>query len=197
MEAGSRQTDVQIAVNKDLATAAKDQAEAARQGAAVARDNMIASERAWVGPSDASIIGGVKENTPIVVNIAIFNSGREPAKNFSQSIQIMTATGDSTMLLMDMKDYVVQCFARVAGSQAQVIYPTVGFGAGGVSFQETLSADKVDANIISGNTYVIVRGCLTYQTIGATKHSSFCFFYKGGTTKPEHLNICANGSDAE
>jgi hypothetical protein len=97
-----------------------------------------------------------------------------------------------------MAQYVSNCFSTPARPQAQVIYPSsTAFGNGGFEFQTTFDADKIDRDVIDGHTILIVRGCLTYQTSGQTKHSSFCYFYKGSFTKPESLNICNGGSDAD
>jgi hypothetical protein len=38
---------------------------------------------------------------------------------------------------------------------------------------------------------------MVYITARATHHSSFCYFYNAKVTKPEHLNICTVGSDAD
>ena len=50
MADSSKQTDVQIAVNKDLTSAAKEQATAVRDNAEATRKNIVEASRAWVGP---------------------------------------------------------------------------------------------------------------------------------------------------
>jgi len=41
----------------------------------------------------------------------------------------------------------------------------------------------------------VVQGCVVYDTFEKTRHSAFCYFYKAGATKPEHLNLCTGGTE--
>jgi hypothetical protein len=166
-----------------------------RDSNGINRQSMEASTRAWVGPSDANIVGGVQVAKPVTVNISISNSGREPAKSFSITPDPVAIVEDDAAFEMDMDNFVTNCFATPARTDAQVLYPSSGIGSG-YQDQVSFGADKITPEVVSGNAILVVRGCITYQTFSQTRHSSFCYFYKGGVTKSDHLSICFKGSSA-
>jgi hypothetical protein len=180
----------------DQANAAKTQAAAAQTQANTAKDAVTAGSRAWVGPTNAVIAVQPQIGHEVIVNVSVQNTGKEPAKDFTWTVDPLTISGESTMLSMDMEDYVFRCFTTQSRQHAQVIYPSSGFGTG-FEFPVTFSADKIDQNVIDGYTTLVVRGCLTYDTFSKTRHASFCYFYKGNSSKLDRLNICASGSDAD
>jgi hypothetical protein len=183
---------------RDQAEASKIAADAATKQSENSDKTLIQTQRAWVGPTDAKIEGVVEIGKQVKVIISVLNTGREPAKNFSWSVAPFTVTNDGNSLLLsqDMNLYVAKCFATPSITQAQVLYPAVGFGSG-FEFHLTIPDTQIDASVIDGSKILIARGCIVYDTFGETKHSAFCYFYKGGGfSKPDHLNICVGGSDA-
>jgi hypothetical protein len=70
-------------------------------------------------------------------------------------------------------------------------------GGGGFEFTNTIDKLVVDDTIVNGNDVIMVRGCLVYHTFAKTRHSAFCYYYRGKITDPGRLNICAGGSDAD
>lgn len=192
MRSSSLQTDKMIAV-------AAAQAEASKISAEVAQQTLIASQRAWVGPVNAKVDGAVEADKPVNVVISVRNTGREPAKNFFWGTNGMITTPDedtSGALGEKIMIYLQRCLATPSKERTQVIYPSTGFGSG-FDFTITFPKQDIDADVTSGNKMLIVQGCLVYDTFGKTKHSAFCYFFKSGTTKPDHLNICTGGTDAD
>jgi hypothetical protein len=181
----------------------REQAEASKTAAAAATKQsensdktLIASNRAWVGPVDAKIEGPIEIGKSTKIVVTVQNSGREPAKSFSWEIVPLTGPVSALMLTQDIENYVNTCFATKIRKRAQVLFPAVGLGAG-FNFTADISGDKVDAGVIAGTTLLIARGCIIYETSDQIRHSSFCYFYKAGTNKPDHLGICPSGSEAD
>jgi hypothetical protein len=196
MADSSRQTDVQIAVNKDLAAAAKDQADAARQGAAVARDNIVAGSRAWVGPNGATI-----EGTPAIGNSVDFvityqNSGRQPATGFVPAGDVFTlTTDDAGRSVSKISENVEKCRAQPPIAGAEVVYPSTGFS--GNQYRTTVDKSLIDDEVVKGDKLIVMTGCFAYITFDTAHHSAYCFYFRNGTTKPPNLSFCVNGSYAD
>jgi len=74
--------------------------------------------------------------------------------------------------------------------------PSTGFGSG-FDFSVDFPKEEIDEQVISGEKLLIVQGCLVYESLGATRHSAFCYFFKDNSTALEHLNICSAGSNAD
>jgi hypothetical protein len=196
MAASSQQTDTQIAVTKDLAASAKDQATAAREGAGVARDNIVAGSRAWVGPNGASVDGAITTGNPAIFVINYQNSGRQPATGFVSYIAPFIITADeANSPISKIPENVANCRRMEPIEGAQVVYPSTGFG--GNQYHTTIDKSLVDDQVIKGDKLIVIVGCFSYITFDLPHHSASCFFYKGGTTKGPELNFCAHGSYAD
>ncbi len=212
MKNAGEQTRQLIENNARLAEAAAQQAAAAvkqaeatdkeaiamGQNAQVARDNMIAAERAWVGPQNASIDGAVEVGKPLSVNIQYTNSGRAPATDFTYLVDgfATTANDDATgKAAARVYQYLNSCQTNVAPMIGQVVFPSTGFSVYTLNTQ--IAADAIDQDVVDGNKMVIVQGCFLYKSFDAFRHSYFCYYYVGKKTKPANLNICRVGHFAD
>jgi hypothetical protein len=198
MKSGSQQTDTQIAVNKDLASAAKDQATAAHESGNAVRENTILSGRAWIGPSIVTINPTPVAGTPVTISIGFQNSGRVPATDLGVFIDDFFVTADEDkngVSRARLDKNVGDCKARVPVNGAQVVYPS----AGGVGQEMSSELDKsmVDEQFVSGGKILFVSGCFVYTTFNAPHHSAFCFYYRAGQTKPPSLSLCIDGGYAD
>lgn len=181
------------------AAAAKTQADAAKQAASFAHDNMVAEQRAWVGPNVGSIEGTITAGTNLNITINYQNTGREPATAFIESAQafVLTVAEDRSGISRDkINANLAACLAMRPIPGAQVVYPTTGFS----NNQLHVSVDKslIDDGVIKGDKIVLLVGCFTYQTVSTPHHSAFCFFYKAGNgAGPQSLGFCPGGSYAD
>jgi hypothetical protein len=189
----------------DQAIAANESAKATNKSATastkVAEDNeksLVASSRAWVGPTDAKITTGTPAvGQPTKVVISVRNSGREPARDFRWiPTKIVTAKGDEGALNQKVDTNLRFCLGTPSQKFGQVIYPTGGFGEG-FDFTVLFDGSEVDQQVVDGEKVLVVQGCLTYESFGATRHSAFCYFFENKTSAIEHLNICSSGSSAD
>ena len=162
-------------------------------------DSLQRSQRAWVGPTSGKIEGAVTLKNPVVVSVNVINTGREPAAAFVPSVLpaiFVPATETEDALNAEIDGFVKRCRATPSKEGAQVLFPAVGLG-NGFNFQGKYSKEKVDQGVIDGNKSLIVVGCLIYDTAGKTRHSTFCYSFKNGETKPDAMNLCFHGNTAD
>jgi len=206
MKTAGSQTDKLIDTNAKLAEAAGKQADAAQKqaqaltdSAAVAHDNMILAERAWVGPTNASFGAEPAIGKPIEITVTYQNSGRQPALNFVPLMEVFAVTDQEDKAgITDQRTRtgIQNCINTKEWAGGSVAFPSTGFS--NFTFFTKTKDDFVDDNIVKGTKAVVVQGCFLYRTFGAPHHSYFCFFYKGGgVTKIQNLNICAGGHAAD
>lgn len=204
MQSSSSQTDQIIAADTDLAKAAKAQARASDALAEISRNNIIASQRAWIGPTNASIEPLV-EQQPIKLTYTYQNSGREPALVRNTSVITFfdkdqwNSFGQGGSVQFS-ENYKYSCIASdLVGSQ--VVYPTSGFtsyNAYVVSDKQGTPAFTVGKGIMEGSITVAHFGCITYKAGDKIRHSVFCYFYNSNTTPTTaNLNICETGGYAD
>jgi len=193
----------QLEEMKKLYEPARQQAEAAKTAADAATKQsqnteraIIEGQRAWVGPISAKIDGTVELGKPVKVVIGIQNTGREPGKNFRFIPEPDYATDQDSAVDQRIATTLRFCMRMPSLAYGQVIYPSSGFGTG-FDFTIEFAGDKIDQSAIDGDKTLIAQGCITYDTFGATHHSGFCYFFKNKTSKPDRLNICGGGSDAD
>ena len=124
----------QLEQTDKLINASETQAENAKRSVSVARDSVVAAQRAWVGPTTSSIAGTVAIGSPVTVKIGITNSGREPATKFSYAVEnhiFLDGTPMSTEALEAYSSYVRshshRCLLTPTGLQSQVLFPSTGF----------------------------------------------------------------------
>jgi hypothetical protein len=180
---------------KRAADAATKQSEIATRQAENSDKALFQSQRAWVGPSNASFSAEPKTEEPIEVAIQYQNSGREPALNFSYNIDMFGVIENNPDFGNRVTPFMTKCLATSAVAPGQVVYPSTGFS------QYTLGAksDKtlVDDLIVSGEKVIVIQGCFLYATGQTVHHSFFCFFFKNKLTRIANLNICQSGHYAD
>ncbi len=158
MHAASEQTAQLIENNAKLAVAATEQAKAAAEqaqatdkeataladSASVSHQNMIASERAWVGPRNASI-GAITVAKPLDVNIEYANTGREPATDFVYTLDGFSETTEEETggkTVQRVFNYFQGCQARAGLTLGQVVFPSTGFSSYNLNAQ--VPAETID-----------------------------------------------------
>ena len=184
---------------KTAATAATDQTKQAA-------DATTEAERAWVGPTNAAIGPAPEQGKPtqgaappvvgkdMLITVAYQNSGHEPGLHYH-------ATGDVYVFRLrkaaftDVDKWITtgmqSCETSPLPAGGSVIYPSTGALSGGYSYQI-----QAENKPYSKGATVYVQGCFQYRTFDMDKHSYFCYFYDPNRTRPEALNICDNGHDA-
>jgi hypothetical protein len=199
MKSGNARTDKLIASNADLASAAKTQGEATKEQAKTASASLIASQRAWIGSTDAAIVKS-PVGTLIKGTVSYINSGREPAKLQAAALEyVYTRTewdtgvaGDSIVKRQD------DCLGTKTIGWFRFAWPTTGFTnyfmqVPGVRIPE-IGAVAWSDNINKGDSIVAIQGCIIYEAFQAIHHTAFCYDYDARITDMAHLNICTVGN---
>lgn len=201
MKSAGEQTKQIIEANGKLAEAASKQADAAAENAKTAHDSYVASQRAWVGPTNAKIDGDIAVGKPLSIVINYLNTGREPAINFVYTGDAFTSTpnedSSGTTFAKINADFAGCRKAQLTGG-GSVIFPSAGgLTPSGQSLTITKPDSFVEQNVIDGINTVVADGCFLYKSIGIVRHSYFCYFYNAKQTKAAALNICQNGNGAD
>jgi hypothetical protein len=196
-EAG-RLADLTDQLVKDGQETGKTQAELTRASNTLNRDALVASSRAWVGPTIAKIEPAPEIGKPLKISIQYANTGKEPALNFVYTADVFTASaadeanGVSTA---KVEAYFKGCRAATNLRSGQAVFPTVSYSANNLSL--TSVDGFVDQAILDGETTVIIDGCFAYKSFDVIRHSYFCFFFNSKKGKPDALNYCDNGAGAD
>jgi hypothetical protein len=205
MQSGGEQTARLIGANAKLSEAAAKQAEAADKQAnamiaavEVSRESLIAAGRAWVGPRLARITSPIEIGKPIELVIDYANTGREPALDFVFSIDgFLSSAAEEKRGTSFARISVAlnNCSGASEAGPGQVVFPSTGFSS--YNLNVTVPNQTIDQNIIDGDKTLIIQGCFLYKSFKVVRHSYFCYFYRGKTTKAESLNICTAGHYAD
>jgi hypothetical protein len=180
---------------KVSADAEKVAADAAQKQADNSEKAFTLGQRAWVGPTNATLSEEPKIGKAIEVAIQYQNSGREPALGFVNDVHIEAVNSqDNNATTVGVYTFMVQCGVRKAWQGGQVVYPSAFTNA---TLTSKSAASTVDAAVLAGKKDVLVQGCFHYRTMSESKFSYFCYFYRAGTTKIQNLNICQSGHDAD
>jgi hypothetical protein len=184
----------------------------AQQAAAATAEKMRmvieATERPWIGPSDAVIEGTLAAGKRISTTVPYLNTGREPAPvvittfptlftreewNNGGAEEWITAHQEDCMTSPLPTDLV----------KTRIAYPTTGFTAyllhmdsDDFTLAESdrfLATDK----FMSGDEIFVLQGCFVYGTTQNPHHSSFCFYYDHNVTDVHHLSYCLAGQRAD
>jgi len=204
MQSSGEQTAKLIGANAKLADAAAKQADAADKQAnamiaavEVSRESLIVSGRAWVGPSQAKITSPIEAGKPIEIFFEYSNTGREPALDFSYSVDgFISSNEEERRGTSSARVFVAlnNCKAVRELAPGQVAFPNTGFS----NYNLTAKIPPIlDQAVIDGEKTLIVQGCFSYRSFKIVRHSYFCFYYRGKTTKPDSLNICTAGHYAD
>jgi hypothetical protein len=190
------------AASNEQAGALKREAEAIGKQAAAAidaskatNDSMVAAQRAWVGPQNASFAAEPKVGNDIDATIQYLNTGREPATGFSYALDPFAVAEQSPQFGARVTPFMTKCFQTKEITPGQVVYASTGFSS--YSLNSKIAKELVDADVVSGKKSIVIQGCFIYFTEQAVRHSFFCYFYKQGFTKFQNLNICQSGHYAD
>lgn len=131
------------------------------------------SERAWIG------IGGVQgtqnpvKGDPFHYQINYIDSGKEPATHvaFAQTASpIDVPMNDDFSLITLPPNTTCDSLAPANGS---VAVPNVATGRG----MDTGRGDRplfISDEMMHGNKYIVIQGCIAYTTVGKPHHSAWC-----------------------
>ena len=183
---------------RQQAEAAAVAADAAIKQSASSEAALIQSQRAWVGPQNASLASEPMVGKPLEITITYNNYGHGPASGLVWSIEpfIMHA-GEDAAAFAKMTNVMTECRERTMWPGGAIAYPGVGgFGASGYALYHRTADDFVTDEVSKGNDIIVVQGCFSYRTFDIPKRSYFCYFYRQGFTKIPNLNICLAGHDA-
>lgn len=157
--------------SKKLIDANVKLADAAQNSAATADQNLIATQRAWVGTTDASIVGPLPVGI-IKGTVSYVNSGKEPAK-FSAIAKESLYSRDEWAhgsAVGSIVAYQESCLKVSAISGFRFAWPTTGFQTYFFHFPEGQipQAGVVgwSDRIRNGEDIVAIQGCITYEAFG-------------------------------
>jgi hypothetical protein len=192
MHDAGAQTDKLVDANVKLAGAAQKSADAADK-------NLIASQRAWVGTVDATIIkSGI--GTPIKGTAAYINSGREPAKISPSAAEYLYTrdewnSGKAVEYILTRQQ---ECLNIQSIAGFRFAWPTSGFSNYFMHFPEgqipQVGVIPWSDRINEGQDILVVQGCIVYEAFGDIHHTAFCYDYDSRTSDLAHLNICTVGN---
>jgi hypothetical protein len=176
-----------------------------RRQADIARDEYIANQRAWIGPTSVTITN-LTTNQPIKADVRYINSGRHPAgadftvfgRRFQKSDWM---SGYGCFALITIKDF---CMSREDFVAVSVTWPNTGGGEYNIQYPPISPPDigeepiTFDAPVQNGDEIAAFVGCFTYRTIEEVHHTAFCYFAQPGDVKvsvPLSICRCGNGAD--
>lgn len=171
-------TEKALSIARDQATAADKQAtaaivqgDAAKLTADTAQKEMIANNRAWVGPSNGLLKASPTLGDALAITVQYQNTGREPATDaWIESHPEIAPDGPG--MVDKITAYQKACLAHGGGSE--VVFPTVGF-ASGYEAHTSIDGPKIAQAVIDGTDLVWDYGCMVYSTINEVHRSSFCY----------------------
>jgi len=203
MRSTGGQTDRLIEANRNLAAAAIRQADTAE-----------VSQRAWLAPTQFSFIDLNYAADPLRVRMLYQNVGREPAKNVRNWLvsgyirdpkppEASKWTANPIWRTNTAFDSHDLC-SKVRSETQSVIYPTPAFGqsvdiSGGSGWDSpTASVEVLFEEIRNQLSIYVVMGCLSYETLGRRRNSSFCAFLMpipGKEIAQWQFSACPIGND--
>jgi hypothetical protein len=138
------------------------------------------SERGWVSPVSIGLIGNPEAGKPIRFQIAMVNTGHEPAIDVNFGFK--NATIDSyDPDITDIRNVQVPANDTCAGlapvKDRFVIVPSMVGIASLHNFDSGHAEPQLfaDERIVNGSKYYVLLGCLAYMTFDKTRYSSFCY----------------------
>ena len=88
------------------------------------------------------------------------------------------------------------CKGVTEAAGADVIYPEQPNGYK-LDFEVKEPNFINDPEVFDGRKIFVMEMCFAYRTTGTLHHTSFCYFYQGGTTKVNQWSICTAGNHAD
>ena len=193
MKSSSDQTNKIIEANTKLALAAQKSADTADK-------NLVATQRAWVGPIDASIISS-GNGTVIKGTVSYINSGREPAR-FSGKLDESVYSRedwDNGSAANNIIARQQECLVIKYIDGSRFVWPTVSTNIYFIHFPAAqipqVGIYTWNDRIVGGQDILAIQGCLSYIAFGEIHHTSYCYFYDSRASDVNHLSICTVGND--
>jgi hypothetical protein len=174
------------------------------------KETLVASNRAWIAPNLVHLPQPLKVGEDAMLLFYYGNIGKEPATNVgnhseAQSLPMSLIDGPPEIAAFKLRDAINDlkmpdsCSLAEAERFAGVVYPG--------SLDSTTKAVKVEAKwltqpIVDGFGFVIVKGCIVYETMRKSRRSEYCFLYnsKLAAMRPEAhrqwLQRCVTGNSA-
>jgi len=182
--------------SRRLAEAAARQAEAAIEATKISRDNVISTQRAWVGPRNARSESAPEVGKPLTVYMEYQNTGREPAIETTYDFDFFAGEQADPAVDQRVLTFQNQCMTRWTPNRANVVFPS-GLGGTSYTLSKEISSDIIDDKVLDGSKTLVLAGCLVYKTTNTIHRTTFCYFYSAKSTKPANWNICGTGNFAD
>lgn len=162
------------------------------------RDAFTASSRAWISPMSAGFKETPKPRNPLQFGVQYGNPGHSPALDVRpiykiRSVPASSFDDNSIKASIEADDV---CHGVLEAPGADAIYPEQ---PNGYRLDFTLKEPNFidDPDIFDGKKVFILEMCFAYKTINSLRHTSFCYFYRSGTTLPNQWNVCNAGNHAD
>ena len=155
------------------------------------RDTLLASQRAWLAPFNAVVIGDFESGKESRFQVSYRNVGREPASNIKRALSIAWPKKGQNPQWHD------SCLFATNDTEAVLTaYPSEQIG-----YTVEVNLKNIPAfEILSGEQTLHLSGCLAYDTFGARHYSKFCFYWvheEGKPLKEWKWLYCPTGNEAD
>ena len=174
--------------------------EDAKASIELARTSLVSSQRAWLSPTGARVIGQLAKGQQLEIEISYRNFGREPAIISAEYDPVAETkyANATTGRAQDIPAFTnATCYSARPVGRGLVVYPGSAKDYTNILI---LPDDSWDANILSGELILYVTGCFTYESISSIHHSAYCFYLKPEPHRaPETWNFydCGSGNFAD
>jgi hypothetical protein len=208
-ESKRQATDTQAALNLT-----KQAADAATRSADVAETGV----RAWVAPVTFTLANIADTKEPLNTRISYQNLGRQPARNVRNwltldhisSSNLPSTQWEALQEWQDVSRFGPKEICRnVFSKDTSVLYPTSqptlsfdvkGNAIGDYKFPDpgTFEYWALVTEVKEQRAVLIAKGCFVYETLGKTRHSTFCVFLQpipGKDISAWVFAVCPVGND--
>jgi hypothetical protein len=185
-EQALRTSQAQTETNRKLVEAAARQAEGTVVAAKTPQDSLTANQRAWVGPTDATIVPP-EAFKPLKATITYGNSERQLAPIFSNVVPKIYTVEDwiGGVAAADIEKFKADCLELPMNDQnARITFPTTGFNSfvihhdGTQQNRRDVGRLSVTPEHVSGTAVVAFKGSFVYRTIEQVHRTTFYYFYQ-------------------
>jgi hypothetical protein len=160
------------------------------------------SNRAWIGPLGAALVGDLLPDKPLKAVIRTYNSGKTPALDYQIRYHLRNIRGElidngKARQLIDADKI---CAYDEPDPSGGVMYPYVSDN--GVDEEIPLNPPtpenkKVYDEFIFGGWTLVLEVCASYVTFGEPHNSAMCYYYRPGASDAAHLTKCIGGQHAD